>query len=303
MTECKEGCVFLTIVVATYNYGKFLQTAIDSVVNQSKAIKQINGRNLLELDIGVFYELIIVDGGSTDDSESIIKQNANKIAWWVSEPDNGQSNAFNKGFSHGLGLFLTWLNADDILMPGTIQAVYSTILGNSDVDWLTGNFLRFRSGTGEILQASWGPHVWPRMFQRNGFPIPVFGPSSFWSRKAYDTIGPINEQLHYMMDIEYWERLIMNGYKLHRINHCCWGFRMHEQSKTAEFDTHERSRTVKNKMANERAQITKTTGHSVTKWGYATMVFVRLLDGSAVVDIWRRLFYRGSTLGRRYGII
>jgi len=294
--------IFLSIVIATYNYGKFLQSAINSVVRQCSGVRVDNGRNVLVLEDNTAVELIVVDGGSTDDTLDIIKRNEDKIAWWVSEPDGGQSCAFNKGFEHSRGCYLTWLNADDVLFPGTICAVHKAFRKNPQASWATGNFLRFHDDTGKILQAAWGPHVWPFCLQRNGFPIPVFGPTSFWSREAYKDVGPINEELHYTMDIEYWKRLVMAGHKFVRINHCCWGFRMHEQSKTAEFGSHERPQRIKDRMKVEQGMIAKATGHVVTKLGCRMMSLVRVLDGSALVDLWRRLVYCGRTIQSCYGL-
>ena len=102
----------LSIVIANYNYGRFLEDAIQSVVAQG---------------MGDWIELIICDGGSTDNSVEVIKKYSDKIAWWVSEKDGGQSAAFNKGFAHAHGRFLTWLNADDVMMPGTIDAFVKAV--------------------------------------------------------------------------------------------------------------------------------------------------------------------------------
>lgn len=82
---------FLSIVIANYNYGDLIESSIESILNQDCQD----------------YELIIVDGNSTDNSVSVIKQYEKHIAWWVSEPDTGQSNAFNKGFEHAQGEFIT----------------------------------------------------------------------------------------------------------------------------------------------------------------------------------------------------
>ena len=98
----------LSIIVVNYNYGRFINDAIESVIGQESFDN---------------CELIIVDGGSSDNSVECIKEHANKIAWWCSEKDKGQSDAFNKAFSHARGKFGFWLNADDILMPGAIKAI------------------------------------------------------------------------------------------------------------------------------------------------------------------------------------
>ena len=114
----------LSIVIANYNYGRFLEEAIQSVLSQSCDD----------------YELIIVDGGSTDNSVEIIKKYEDKIAWWVSEKDNGQSDAFNKGFAQAKGKFGCWLNADDILMPNAIRAVVEYIKKHPKAEWVCSHY-------------------------------------------------------------------------------------------------------------------------------------------------------------------
>lgn len=277
---------FLSIVIATYNYGRFLEMAIRSVLAQHRT------------DV----ELIVVDGGSSDNTLDVIKKYESSIAWWCSEADQGQSNAFNKGFSHSHGRYLTWLNADDLLLPGAVDAVEKALRHCPQASWATGNFVRFDSQSGKITQASWGPHIWPFAFQRSGFPVPSFGPTTFWSRAAYEEIGPIDEALHYTMDVEYWKRLTMKGYKQVRINHCCWAFRMHYDSKTAEFGLHCRSDAVKEKMKDESKYIDSKTGHVTTWFGHKMMTIFRVLDGSALVAAIRYFVVRGRNIKSYYGI-
>ena len=115
----------LSIVIANYNYGRFLEDAIKSVLSQ-------NCQN---------YELIIIDGGSNDCSIDIIKRYSDKVSWWISEPDKGQSDAFNKGFARAKGRFLTWLNADDIMLQGTIAVLEKQVVEKPYVEWFAADTL------------------------------------------------------------------------------------------------------------------------------------------------------------------
>lgn len=257
---------FISFVIANYNFGHLLPAAIESILHQ-------------DCDD---YELIIVDGGSTDNSVDVIKKYEENIAWWVSEPDGGQSNAFNKGFAHAKGKFFTWLNADDLLLPGTVKAVKQALQEHPDASWATGNLIRFMHSDGSIIEAPWGPNYLPHWLQGPGRITIFFGPTTFWSREAYQKIGPIDETLHLAMDVDYWYRLDMARFKQVRVNHPCWGFRMHEDSKTAEFGDHEKSDVNKIKIQKEKAYIVEKNNYHPSKfWRYAGL-FMRILDGSMI---------------------
>lgn len=277
---------FLSIVIANYNYGKMLAATVESVIRQ-------------DCDD---YELIVVDGGSTDNSVDVIKQYEKYIAWWVSEPDSGQSNAFNKGFSHARGKFFTWLNADDILMPGTIKAVKRTLTSHPNADYATGNVVRFLDCDKTIIEAAWGPHFLPSWLQGKGRTIVYFGPTTFWSREAYEKVGPIDETLHYAMDIDYWIRLNNMGCRQVRVNHYCWGFRMHEASKTAEFGDHEKSDKGKVEMAREKKYITEKNNYRPSKLWRIVSLSMRALDGSMLKALYNKKFLVGKNLIKQFEI-
>lgn len=298
----------LSLVIANYNYGRFLESAIKSVLCQDMADK---------------VELIICDAASTDNSVEIIKKYANGlppniscsdwlnssnhdsqtlplITWWCSEKDSGQSEAFNKGFSHATGRFLTWLNADDVLLPGVVKALYEMTRNRPDIHWVTGNLIKFEQHNGRILEAPWGPYWVPQWAQGAGYPLFVFGPTTFWSREAYLKVGPIDEKLHYVMDTDYWMRLLNAGYRYHRLSRVCWGFRLHEVSKTAIYTDHEPSPEVRHKIDRERDLIYKKNGFRITAFGRMTSMLLRILDGSRIVDIFRRTFVQGRRVGFKF---
>lgn len=205
----------LSIVIANYNYGRFLEEAIQSVLSQSCDD----------------YELIIVDGGSTDNSVEIIKKYEDEIAWWVSEKDKGQSDAFNKGFAHAKGKFGCWLNADDILMPNAIRVVVDYIKKHPKVEWVCGSSVFVDAH----LNIKWCSRC-VRTFNIFRKKIPWYsinGPSSFFLLENLNKVGGFDLDLHYTMDTDLWRRFVKAGVKLHYIKDYLWCFRVHEVSKTS----------------------------------------------------------------------
>ena len=90
-------------------------------------------------------EYFIVDGGSTDNTLDIIKKYEDRIDWWVSEPDRGQSHAINKGLERATGEIINWINSDDLLFPGALQRVAVTFMNNPEADLIVGETATDRS--------------------------------------------------------------------------------------------------------------------------------------------------------------
>lgn len=262
----------LSIVIANYNYGRFLEEAIQSVVEQDGFDQ---------------CELIIVDGGSTDNSVEIIRKYADKIAWWCTEKDSGQSAAFNKGFSHAKGEYLTWLNADDVFVKGCLRRVITAMERHPDCEWFTGNMLRFLED-GRVIEIGWGPHWYPSFLQRKDSPVVVFGPTTFFSKKIYEAVDRIDESLHHAMDYDLWLKFMMMGIKQRRVSCFCWAFRMHEASKTAEFGTHKISPELRARAKREERYIYNNTGYKCSKAVTVLMKLWRIFD----LSIPRGIFYR-----------
>lgn len=207
---------YLTVVIANYNYGHFLRTAIESVLSQG-----VNEK----------IELIVVDGGSTDHSVDIIRQYGDKLAWWCSEKDRGQSDAFNKGFSHANGKFGCWLNADDALMPDALKSVINYLEKHPKCEWLGGSSV-FADKDFRVKWCSRCIHVWRNGFRK--FPMySVNGPSSFFLIDNLKKMGGFDVSLRYTMDTDLWRRFAYLGIVLHHIPNYVWCFRVHEDSKTS----------------------------------------------------------------------
>ena len=231
----------LSVVIANYNYGRFIKTAIKSVVGQDGFDQ---------------CELIIVDGGSSDSSVEIIKNFAANISWWCSEKDRGQSDAFNKGFAHARGQFLTWLNADDIFMPGAIRAVLDAIKLHPQVEWFAGATAYFAGGG--MIKTATVPlgNVIPKLLCIPSW-MRVSGPSSFFSRDLLVRVGEIDLSLRYVMDIDLWMRFANLGASIHVIDKYLWGFRVHDESKTSSSIT---TGSINEEFAKERALIRQRNG-------------------------------------------
>ena len=289
-----RGCI-LSIVIANYNYGHFLGEAIESVVSQVDAIED----RRLRIE-NHFVELIVCDAASSDNSIEIIKANADKIYWWCSEKDKGQSDAFNKGFDHSTGKYLTWLNADDLLVRGALRRIVNALGCHPECEWFTANgFCFLQDGT--VTGCKWGPNWYPSFLQRKDSPIVCFGPTAFFTRRIYEQVGKLDVDFHYAMDMDLWIKFIMAGIKQRRLNVSCWAFRMHEDSKTAEFGDHKVETTSKKKLEAEKQLCSKRAGYRMSRLIYWLCLLFRVLDGSLAYGFYRRLTFKHFNIAENIG--
>lgn len=169
-----------------------------------------------------------MDGGSTDGTVDILKRYDKQISYWQSCKDRGQSDAINQGVRKAKGEFVTWLNSDDVLMPGALETVSKTICRYPTYDFFLGNVL-WIDKSGMVIRAAkveseslfWNKH---HIFS-NG------GPSAFMRRKIFLDLGGVREDFDYMMDTELWHRFVAGGHPFKRINEYVWGLRLHENAK------------------------------------------------------------------------
>jgi glycosyltransferase involved in cell wall biosynthesis len=206
----------VSIITPSYNQSQFIEDTIQSVIQQEYP-------NI---------EYIIIDGGSTDQSEQIIRKHSQNIAYWCSEPDNGQAHAINKGLKIAKGELLGWLNADDILLPNTVSLAVSAFKNNPEIDVVYGHLERINQ-FGEKIPTPILPKDKVEFSKKLIVGECVVNqPGSFWRRKAMEKVGMLDEGLRYGLDYEFWIRLALAGAQFIHLPHTVACFRLSKDSKT-----------------------------------------------------------------------
>ena len=205
----------ISVLTPSYNSGKYLQRAIDSVLKQSYTN----------------YEHIISDGGSTDDSIEIIKKYKDII--YVSEKDKGQSDAMNKAFEMSKGEIIVYLNADDEFSPGAFESIINTFEKAPNADMVVGDLI-FLSDEERIKRVPSNKYSDILQYWLNVFPNnPV---SYFYKRKIQEKIGHFPIDDHYAMDIWFLLR-VYKDFKVVKIDKLLGIFHSDGLNKTAVADT------------------------------------------------------------------
>lgn len=212
-----------TVVVPSYNQGSYIEDCIRSVLLQRG-------------DVDV--ELIVIDGGSDDETLKVLGRYDSDIDYWVSEPDDGQSDAINKGFEKATGDVFCWLNSDDYFYAGALKKVGEIFQENKTVDFIFGDMawvdlnkklINIQSGTRfNIDELVWGYCYIPQ-------------PSSFWRGSVYQSVGGVKTDIVCAMDYEYWVRIYLAGFNFKYVNQVFSGMRSYPEQKN------KRLRDVSNK--------------------------------------------------------
>lgn len=206
----------VSVVMPSFNQARFVESALRSVLSQGY-------KNV---------EILFVDGGSTDGTMDIVSKYEGMMSYCISEPDNGQSHALRKGFLRATGDVLTWLNTDDVLLPGAIEDIVYTISSGNAIDVVFGNTIWIDAQSRIIRCAKSGETLSSKLLPRLGV-LTAGGPAAFFTREIYDRIGGVNADLHYLMDTELWWRFVIHGASMRRSKRYLWGLRLHSEAKVS----------------------------------------------------------------------
>lgn len=205
----------ISIVMPSLNQAPFLRQAMESVLEQDYP-------NL---------EFIVVDGGSTDDSISIIRSMEKHLSWWVSEEDDGQAAAINKGFEQATGQLLGWLNSDDYFLDGALHKVSEAHRRSPAAGLVVGNGLRVDEHGMFIGPFSRIPIVVDSHTLAYGVDY-LLQPSTFFTHSAWKTVGGLRDDLKWCLDWDLWIRIV-GAYPVEQIDALLAVSREYRGTKTA----------------------------------------------------------------------
>lgn len=180
----------ISVVVPSFNHGRFIRQTLESIFTQGYPC----------------LEVIVMDGGSTDESVDIIREYSSRLTYWQSQRDGGQSAAINAGMRHCTGDLVTWLNSDDYFWNDSLWVVGRAFADHPGRGLYIGNGFRFDQETGQYLAFCTRHIALNREALRHG-PDYLLQPSTFMLRKAWEEAGGLNPDLHYVMDWDVFLRI------------------------------------------------------------------------------------------------
>ncbi|VAW52096.1 Glycosyl transferase, family 2 [hydrothermal vent metagenome] len=228
----------VSIITPSYNQGKFIKRTIESVLSQSYS-------NI---------EYIVMDGGSTDETVNILKSYGEKIIW-VSEKDNGQTDAINKGIKVSTGDIIAYLNSDDVYLPNTISKIVNEFNEYKDVDFLYGDFWGIDKNDKILSKVKTIPFDNNILIYDANF---ICQPASFYRKRLFDTIGIFDDSLHFLMDYEFFLRAAKRRCKIQLYPDYLSAIRFHDDCKTLSDGVHP---WEKEKVKIKQAYIRKKANH------------------------------------------
>ena len=208
-----QADVKISIIVPNFNCARFLPETLENVLGQA----------------GPGDEVLVIDGGSTDGSVDIIRRHARHLTFWVSERDEGQTDAINKGLLRCGGDVANWINSDDLLAPGALDLIRDGFRRHPKADFMYGD-TQVIDERGAVMQTR--PEIsFNEFVQRYGANL-FAQPSCFFRRSAAERLGWLNRSLHWSMDYDFYLRALNHGMSFQSVQGLVGKFRLHGGSKT-----------------------------------------------------------------------
>lgn len=201
----------MTVVVPSFNQGRFLDEALASIFKQ---------------DVPV--EVFVMDGGSTDESLDVIRKWAPKLAGWVSAPDGGQAAAINVGIAKGSAPFVCWLNSDDWMLPNGLQRLVAALSRSPQVPMvygLTMDYFENRHSMRRALVLPFSKWLMARI-------CVISQPGTLIRRSCWEVLGGVDAKLHMAMDYDLWWRIYKTFGKPLMLKKVVAVNRVHDATKT-----------------------------------------------------------------------
>lgn len=204
--------VRISVIVPSYNSGAYLREALVSALDQ----------------VPQPHEVVVQDGGSTDTTLEILRSLGETVSW-SSAPDDGQSDALNKALARTTGDVVLWLNADDVLLPGSLASASDAFGEHADLAFAYGDF-DIVGSEGEVLRRYRSqPYSWDRIFAHGCY---IFSGSLFVRKQVLLAIGGFDARLRACMDLDLMLRLDAAGPSKH-LGRTIGQLRMHGTNKSS----------------------------------------------------------------------
>jgi glycosyltransferase involved in cell wall biosynthesis len=201
----------ISIITPSLNQGDYIEQTIQSVVEQNYA-------NL---------EYIVIDGGSSDNTVDIVKKYENRLAYWISEKDEGQPDAINKGIARATGEIVAYLNSDDLYLPGSLAAVGHFFQEHPSSKWICGDTLLFgEEHDTELVRTNVPKSIGHCLSWAYKAPQP----GMFWRRELLR--DGFDNKWRFCFDHELYVRLLRAGYHCEYLPIPLAAYRLHSTSKT-----------------------------------------------------------------------
>jgi glycosyltransferase involved in cell wall biosynthesis len=179
----------ISVVIPSFNQGEYIEETLLSVLGQGYPR----------------LEIIVIDGGSTDNTVVILEKYSSQLTYWHSKKDKGQADAINQGMSLSSGDVLCWLNSDDMYLPGTLLSIgkhFSNKFDSYQLVYGAAVVLNQAGGKLQINAANTAPFD-PLKLTYFDY---IIQPSSFWTRKLWEKAGKLDIDYNYVLDWEWFIR-------------------------------------------------------------------------------------------------